>query len=495
MGEAFFDAISARELAEPTVPLPVGEPSRVGSTDRSTALIQQSIAPERGQRGIYVEGNTPDRLQAAALYAKTDETTREVRILRGESIQDSIVGGVQMSRSFVEAPSSGLLNEIEGTPFALEDGLPEQLGPNPTTGDGFGPVVPNQASAAGDPPDPLFPIESNREGSGSPRTVLPVGDALPGIPVAESLSAEARPAEETGANPSLNEEIEGPLSSRQEQQFTTRGAEREESPSRVGGRSDLTAEEEEEVRQLRERDREVREHEAAHVAAAGGLAGNPTYTLVSGPDNRQYAVGGEVQIDTSEGSNPEETIDRAQRVQRSALAPAEPSPQDRSVAASAARMETTARVELAEQQRLESLERQDIRGGESAQSALLPGVSEPVVGGLGTESTTGGPEVFTAVQAEEQRLGSRDGIDLSESERRIDFAGPLSQTGPERELEVAEGTERLRPAVQESNDERISQGLPEGRVEATSGASSRVAAAYQSSENAFQGDSDYISVA
>ena len=49
-----------------------------------------------------------------------------------------------MSRSFVEAPSSGLLNEIEGTPFALEDGLPEQLGPNPTTGDGFGPVVPNR---------------------------------------------------------------------------------------------------------------------------------------------------------------------------------------------------------------------------------------------------------------------------------------------------------------------------------------------------------------
>ena len=126
--------------------------------------------------------------------------------------------------------------------------------------------------------------------------------------MAESLSAEARPAEETGANPSLNEEIEGPLSSRQEQQFTTRGAEREESPSRVGGRSDLTAEEEEEVRQLRERDREVREHEAAHVAAAGGLAGNPTYTLVSGPDNRQYAVGGEVQIDTSEGVTPRKQL-------------------------------------------------------------------------------------------------------------------------------------------------------------------------------------------
>lgn len=106
-----------------------------------------------------------------------------------------------------------------------------------------------------------------------------------------------------------------------------------------------------EVEKLRARDQEVRVHEQAHVAAAGSLyRGGPTYSYRTGPDGNRYAVGGSVQIDTSEASTPEETITKAQQIRRSALAPKDPSSTDRAVAAKASRMEANARAELAEQQ-------------------------------------------------------------------------------------------------------------------------------------------------
>lgn len=106
-----------------------------------------------------------------------------------------------------------------------------------------------------------------------------------------------------------------------------------------------------EVEKLQARDQEVRTHEQAHVAAAGALyRGGPTYTYRTGPDGNRYAVAGSVQIDTSEASTPEETISKAQQIRRAALAPQEPSSTDQSVAAKAARMEATARAELAAEQ-------------------------------------------------------------------------------------------------------------------------------------------------
>ena len=108
----------------------------------------------------------------------------------------------------------------------------------------------------------------------------------------------------------------------------------------------LTKEEKAEVNDLKARDREVRTHEQAHLSASGGLAmGGASFQQERGPDGRMYAVGGEVQIDISEGSTAAETITKAQRIRRAALAPAQPSAQDRQVAAQAARMETEARQE------------------------------------------------------------------------------------------------------------------------------------------------------
>jgi len=115
----------------------------------------------------------------------------------------------------------------------------------------------------------------------------------------------------------------------------------------TAGVKELTAEEEEEVRELQQRDREVRAHEQAHKAAAGSLAvGGPVYEYERGPDDRRYAVGGHVQIELREGQTAKETIALAQQARRAALAPEQPSVQDRAVAAEASRMEAEARSEL-----------------------------------------------------------------------------------------------------------------------------------------------------
>jgi hypothetical protein len=103
------------------------------------------------------------------------------------------------------------------------------------------------------------------------------------------------------------------------------------------------------IDQLKARDLEVRQHELAHIAASGGLAtSGATYTYQRGPNGVSYAIGGEVNIDTSPGATPEETIQRAHTIQAAALAPADPSGPDRAVAAQAQQMEVQARAELAQ---------------------------------------------------------------------------------------------------------------------------------------------------
>ena len=109
----------------------------------------------------------------------------------------------------------------------------------------------------------------------------------------------------------------------------------------------LSPEEQRQVDVLRATDRKVRAHELAHMAAGSGLTGGVSFTYKVGPDKQRYAVGGEVSIDVSSGRDPAETIARARQVRAAALAPADPSPQDRKVAALATKMENSARLELA----------------------------------------------------------------------------------------------------------------------------------------------------
>lgn len=148
----------------------------------------------------------------------------------------------------------------------------------------------------------------------------------------------------------------------------------------------LTEEELAQVRELKARDREVRAHEQAHLAAAGPHAkGGPRYTYQVGPDGRRYATGGEVSIDTSKvPGDPEATIRKARQIRAAALAPAEPSSQDRAVAAAAARLLAEAQGELQQLQR-EKVELSGA-GGEFEQAstgaAADPGRSTPFESGI-----------------------------------------------------------------------------------------------------------------
>ncbi len=114
----------------------------------------------------------------------------------------------------------------------------------------------------------------------------------------------------------------------------------------------LSEEQQEVVDELKTTDREVRTHEQAHLAAAGSFAkGGPSYSYQRGPDGQQYAVGGEVSIDTSSvPGDPEATLAKARVIRAAASAPAEPSSQDRAVAAAAAKLEILATQELRQQE-------------------------------------------------------------------------------------------------------------------------------------------------
>jgi hypothetical protein len=112
------------------------------------------------------------------------------------------------------------------------------------------------------------------------------------------------------------------------------------------GEEERDSQKAEEIRDLKQRDTEVKAHEQAHMAAGGGLVqGAASYTYEKGPDGAMYAVGGEVKIDTSPARTPEQTIRKAQQIRRAALAPAQPSAADRAVAAAASQMEAQARAE------------------------------------------------------------------------------------------------------------------------------------------------------
>lgn len=106
------------------------------------------------------------------------------------------------------------------------------------------------------------------------------------------------------------------------------------------------------VQELEARDREVRAHEAAHLAVGGRyVISGPSYTYQQGPDGHSYAVGGEVELDISAEAKPEATLDKAETVGRAALAPVDPSIQDRMVASRADQLATQARLEIARENR------------------------------------------------------------------------------------------------------------------------------------------------
>ena len=148
----------------------------------------------------------------------------------------------------------------------------------------------------------------------------------------------------------------------QGQETQTKGQESKPSssqtPKGIDGQ-ELTEEEQQKVKEMKERDEEVRVHENAHKSAGGQYAAAPTYTYETGPDGKRYITDGEVSIDIGEEKDPQSTIEKMQVVKRAAMAPAEPSGQDRKVYQEANQKEAAARQELAEDKKEEAKEKQE----------------------------------------------------------------------------------------------------------------------------------------
>ncbi|MGR3220899.1 MAG: putative metalloprotease CJM1_0395 family protein [Candidatus Anammoxibacter sp.] len=123
--------------------------------------------------------------------------------------------------------------------------------------------------------------------------------------------------------------------------------------------------------ELESRDREVRVHEQAHKSAAGRFASGVSFTLERGPDGRFFAVGGHVNLDVSAESTPEKTIQKMMIIRRAALAPANPSAQDRVVASQATASEAVAKRELSQEKVDDTDEIASVKGNERSNSIKI----------------------------------------------------------------------------------------------------------------------------
>ncbi len=185
-----------------------------------------------------------------------------------------------------------------------------------------------------------------------------------------------------------------------------------DAPKGLGGETQLTDEEQQQVKELKQRDAEVRRHESAHMAAAGSnAAGGPTFEYTTGPDGKRYAVGGEVQIDTSAvDGDPQATIQKMQQIRRAALAPASPSGQDRAVAAQAAATERGARAELAEERRASASDADDPQSGptvaiDATGATAAAGVTDSSNNSSKHSDATSRPKIATEITQDDERIG------------------------------------------------------------------------------------------
>jgi hypothetical protein len=115
---------------------------------------------------------------------------------------------------------------------------------------------------------------------------------------------------------------------------------------------ELDRSEQRKLKKLEQRDQEVRQHEQAHVQAAGSLlVSGPHYEYVTGPDGNRYVINGHVNLDVSPEEEPKETARKADRIVRAALAPMNPSSDDYAIANNARRMKAKALQEVQREQR------------------------------------------------------------------------------------------------------------------------------------------------
>lgn len=194
--------------------------------------------------------------------------------------------------------------------------------------------------------------------------------------------------------------------------------------------------EQQQLTELKRRDAEVRAHEQAHASLGGQYANAPQYEYERGPDGRRYAVDGEVSIDISAASTPQETIRKAQQVKAAALAPAEPSAQDLRVATEATQITLDARTEIASEK---------AEKAQQAYNQAAPDIQQSKEGALQSAVLGGGllgetPDLEEIVDALDVSIPTRS-LDISQSEvdNQIDIDLDLndaSQFLANRDLEI-----------------------------------------------------------
>jgi hypothetical protein len=152
-----------------------------------------------------------------------------------------------------------------------------------------------------------------------------------------------------GESAGSNEKNLGYKLSLSDENWEILGSKNEKSKEEDKDNDELSEEELREIEELKKIDKKVHTHEQAHLSAAGGYArGGANYDYVTGPDGNRYANAGHVNLDTGKEKTPEATIRKANVIQKAALAPADPSPADKQIAANAAKMASDAQKEIAE---------------------------------------------------------------------------------------------------------------------------------------------------
>jgi len=165
---------------------------------------------------------------------------------------------------------------------------------------------------------------------------------------AQSHSNADKPQEGiSSANPPDTRDTSSTGANGEQQDTVSSSSQPEKQPST--SEKQLTQAEFQLLTELKQTDTEVKRHEMAHVAAGGSLiTSGASFTYKRGPDGKNYAVAGEVSIDTSAiPGDPGATQQKMKQVKRAALAPASPSAQDLKVAASATSRAAKASAELA----------------------------------------------------------------------------------------------------------------------------------------------------
>lgn len=230
---------------------------------------------------------------------------------------------------------------------AASAGTADTRGPLP------GEQVPFQRSVQPASPAPDSGVSASRSGEGR------------GSERAASQDGGERRSESNGAPPESNRAGSEPGGGVEGRNNQSEPSARQ--PSGTGNENSgerLSPEERSELRELRSRDLEVRQHEQAHQAVGGQFAGPVSFTFQRGPNGQLFAIGGQVSIDTSPvPDDPEATISKMQVVRAAALAPAEPSPQDIQVAQEATSQMLEARAEMRTQRREEAFQNPESDSG------------------------------------------------------------------------------------------------------------------------------------